>query len=616
MQNKTRISRALIFLPTALIAWFAPIFYVSAADEPGLKATVYNNFGYNGSPPLPEVSGRPSVGEMTVSRVQQNYDQSPPFNLYEDFIVKYEGYITSPVSASIVFLPTADDGTKMFLDGVLIDDNWVDKGGGGNPTSPQAFIAGVSKQFTFWFYENGGGAWTTLYWDIGRGWEVVPDSAFTKQVAETTTTTLAPYLNSPQNLEVTSTNQSKVYLSWDAPEQSNAEVERYAIFWSCDNWASGFAISSSTTSAVVENFEPEQSCQFKVRADNDSLPVYSGWSNEVIGLTLPTTTTSTTTTSTTTTVLEVIDVPTTTTVAPEVEVPLETPPSTGNPESEEPAPEIPQYAPEQTPTTTDAPALEEEAQDAIDNLDIENVSAAALTNAVSNILDEIVDPDALGEAVNDILDKPLTDEQFSTVIDEVFSQPLSTEELTNVLEAVFDEPISDEKFDEVISAVLDKPLTDEQFAAVVDILESDSITEEQVASAVDSVLEAGVTEDQATELATSAKVLESIDADQATEIFGAVETEQLTESEAAAIVDAVQEAPEEVREAFEEEINVFEGAFDEYVPTGSEISVSERRVVVAASAVLSISYAVTSAPTISGQSSASSSSSDRRRLGK
>lgn len=610
MQTKTRISRALIFLPTALIAWFAPIFYVSAIDEPGLKVTVYNNLGYNNAPPLPYVSGVPSVGEMTVSRVQQNFDQSPPFGMYEDFIVKYEGYVTSPISGTFNFLPQADDGTKLYIDDALIQNDWRDKGGGGAVSSAVYFEAGISKKFEMWFYENGGGAWTTLYWNVNGYWEVVPDSAFTQQVVVSTTTTLAPYLNAPQNLEVISTNQSKVYLSWDAPEQSNAQVERYAIFWSCDNWASGFAISSLTTSAVVENFESEQSCQFKVRADNDSIPVYSGWSNEVTGVTLPVTTT----TSTTTTVPEVIDVPTTTTVAPEAEVPLETPPSTSNPQSEEPTPEVPQYASEQASTTTDAPTLKEEEQNAINNLDTENVSTAALANAVSNILDEIVNPEALGEAVNDILDKPLTDEQFSTVIDEVFSQPLSTEELTNVLEAVFDKPISDEKFDEVISAVLDEPLTDEQFAAVVDILENDSITEEQVASAVDSVLEAGVTEDQATKLATSAKVLESIDADQATEIFDTIETGQLTETEAAAIVEAVQEAPDEVREAFEEELNVFEGAFDEYVPTGSEISVSERRVVVAASAVLSISYAVTSAPTISGQSSASGS--DRRRLGK
>jgi hypothetical protein len=575
---------AWLTLPVAILSIVSTFSGFARADvDPGLLMTVYNNFGYNSNPPLPTVSGRPSVGQTTVSRVEQNFDQSPPFGMYEDFIVRYEGFITSPVSGSFRFWPQADDGTQLYVDDVRIQDDWRDKGGGGTLSSYVDFEAGVSKKFEMWFYENGGGAWTTLYWDIGSGWAVVPDSAFTQQVAPTTTTTIAPYLNSPQNLMVTSTNESKVYLSWDAPEESNASVERYAVFWSCDNWASGFAIASPITSAVIENFEPEQSCQFKVRADNDSIPVYSSWSNEVNGVTLPTTTTSATTTSTTTTTVpEEIDVPTVITVAPETEVPLETPPSTSNPESDEPAPEIPQYAEEQTPTTPDAPELEEEKQDEIDNLDTENISTTALSNAVSEIIDEITNPDALGEAVNDILDKPLTEEQFSAVIDEVFSRPLSTDELTNVLEAVFDEPLSDEKFDEVISQVLDQPLTDEQFSAVVDVLENDSVTEEQVASAVDSVLEAGVNEDQATELATSEKVLQSIDGEQATEIFDAVDISNVTAEEAAELVEAAQDAPTEVREAMESEINVFDGAIDTYVPLGSAVDVGTRRVVVAA----------------------------------
>ena len=261
----------------------------STVVEPGIDVTFYNNFGYNASPPLPEVSGRPAVGTAVYTHVDQNFDQFPPFGLYEDFIVKYEGYITSPVTAAITFLPTADDGNQLFLDDVLIDNNWRDKGGGGNPTAPQQFTAGVPRKFTLWYYENGGGAWTKLHWNTGSGWQLVPAAAYTRtataQPAMTTTTTLAPYLNSPQNLTVTSTNESKVYLSWDAPESSNANVERYAIFFSKDNFSSGWAISSTQTTAVVENLDPDTEYQFKVRADNDTIPVYSGWSNEVTGTT-------------------------------------------------------------------------------------------------------------------------------------------------------------------------------------------------------------------------------------------------------------------------------------------------------------------------------------------
>ncbi len=647
----------------AFVLFVAGTFSASSASalESGLLATVYNNFGYNGAPPLPSVSGRPEVGQMTVSRVEQNFDQSPPFGMYEDFIVRYEGYVTSSVSGTFNFMPTADDGTKLYIDDVLVQNDWRDKGGGGAVSSPVSFEAGVSKKFEMWFYENGGGAWTTLYWDIGNGWEVVPDSSFTQQVAPTTTTTVAPYLNSPQNLEVTSTNESKVYLAWDAPEQSNTEVERYAVFYSCDNWSSGFAISSLTTTAVVEGLEPDKSCEFKVRADNDSLPAYSGWSNLVTGVTLPTTTTTTTTIPETTT--------TTTTEAPAEETtPVETPPSQSNTESDEPVTSVPQYAEEQEEPAEEAPVevpkdTQESADAAVEDIFDEPISDAKLADAVENLVSDAESPEELTAVVNSLLDQELTDEQFSTVIDSIFSEPLSdenfsaaidavfadvselsdeqfdaaveavfgeslsAEQFADALDAVFEEPISDEKFDAIIDAVLDEPLSDEQFEELVGVLESETVTEEQVAAAVDSVIENGVTEDQATELATSEKVLQSIDGDQATEIFDAVDIGAVTPEEAAQLVEAVQEAPTEVREALESEINVFQGAIDSYEPLGSNISVSDRRSVIAAAtgAVLALPTAAGGATGSSGPSGGGSGgpsgggtngsgSSDRKRL--
>jgi hypothetical protein len=86
--------------------------------------------------------------------------------------------------------------------------------------------------------------------------------------------------------------------------------------------------------------------------------------------------------------------------------------------------------------------------------------------------------------------------------------------------------------------------------------------------------------------ATDPQVLATVTADEATEIFDAIIVDELTPEQAAEIVAAVQDAPPEVREAFEEEINVFDGTFDTYVPLGSNVSVSTRRTVTAATAAL------------------------------
>lgn len=65
-------------------------------------------------------------------------------------------------------------------------------------------------------------------------------------------------------------------------------------------------------------------------------------------------------------------------------------------------------------------------------------------------------------------------------------------------------------------------------------------------------------------------------------MFQNLESEELNEEQITAIVEAVQNAPEEVREAFEEEVDVFgAGFFDDYVPLGSEVPVSTRRTLIA-----------------------------------
>ena len=45
-------------------------------------------------------------------------------------------------------------------------------------------------------------------------------------------------------------------------------------------------------------------------------------------------------------------------------------------------------------------------------------------------------------------------------------------------------------------------------------------------------------------------------------------------------------ATDEEKEVFENQVNIFDGSFDDYVPSGSKISVGERRTIVAASTIL------------------------------
>lgn len=97
-----------------------------------------------------------------------------------------------------------------------------------------------------------------------------------------------------------------------------------------------------------------------------------------------------------------------------------------------------------------------------------------------------------------------------------------------------------------------------------------------------------ITADEATELATNPEALAEVTPDQAADIFDAIVPDELTEAEAEAIVAAVQNAPTEIREAFETEINVFDGQFDTYVPLGSTVDVGTRRTVTAGTVTMGV----------------------------
>jgi hypothetical protein len=75
--------------------------------------------------------------------------------------------------------------------------------------------------------------------------------------------------------------------------------------------------------------------------------------------------------------------------------------------------------------------------------------------------------------------------------------------------------------------------------------------------------------------------LDEVPVEQLQEVFAAIEPELLTAVEGEAIAQALNDAPEEVKEAFEEEVNVFAGVFDSYRMVGQTIDVGQRRTLIA-----------------------------------
>ena len=148
--------------------------------------------------------------------------------------------------------------------------------------------------------------------------------------------------------------------------------------------------------------------------------------------------------------------------------------------------------------------------------------------------------------------------------------PVTTSEpdVTTTLQASTDEP---------------KPLTQTELLNTLQSL-SEAPTE-AIEAIVDEVLTKDLDTSQATLLITTPAVLANITPTQAEQLFNEITPTELSPDEAEAVVAAVQEAPQEVREAFESTLNIFQGFADTYVPLNSTVPVQTRRALIALGAV-------------------------------
>lgn len=285
MIRRSQLSRKIRLLLASLLSfgWLLAIPTANAAE--GLTAEVYDVLGQNNAPYIPQ--GASPVLTINVPNINFQWGSGSVLGgPSEDVIVRFTGSIRSTITQNISFLATADDGTKLYIDEVLITNDWRDKGGGGTVSAPISFTAGVPKTIELMYYENGGGASVNLYWNISGSWQIIPAEAFTSQIAVVKT------IGAPRNLTVTD-SETVLVLAWEAPNTGNTQPERYAINFSTSAGGWGIATGNvgdanalNTTITIpystLESLQPKGSLwTFSIRSDNDTNSLYSQISNQV-----------------------------------------------------------------------------------------------------------------------------------------------------------------------------------------------------------------------------------------------------------------------------------------------------------------------------------------------
>ena len=194
----------------------------------GITADVFNRLGYNNAPPLPSSSETPYA---TSSVSQIDFQWGGGFvmntNLHEDVIVRFTGNLMVPADDYYYFYAPADDGVILNIAGMGVISDWYDKGGGGSISQPVWIRAGILYPFTFYYYENGGGAWVQFnVMTANSTWQIVPASWLGSQPQAVTT-----YETVTTSTEVITYNDQVVYndVTYYRDETAYRQEERTRI---------------------------------------------------------------------------------------------------------------------------------------------------------------------------------------------------------------------------------------------------------------------------------------------------------------------------------------------------------------------------------------------------
>ena len=166
--------------------------YEQVEAQPGLRADIYV---IDFQSPIRADNAYQHCKTIIVSNIDFNFGEGDIYGCgAERVMIHYTGFLTVPESTpyGYDFLSLSDDGWFLSLDGVTVNDNWVLKGCGGWWSEKFHLVPNDSYALDAWWYEWSGGACSTLYYDNGYNWGVVPPAWFTQTEVVT-----VPLINDP-----------------------------------------------------------------------------------------------------------------------------------------------------------------------------------------------------------------------------------------------------------------------------------------------------------------------------------------------------------------------------------------------------------------------------------
>ncbi|HEY0109723.1 MAG TPA: PA14 domain-containing protein, partial [Fibrella sp.] len=92
-----------------------------------------------------------------------NNSPAPGMNV-DNFSVRWSGFVEAPVSGNYVFTTIADDGVRLWVNGVQVINDWLDHAATTTSSSSIALVAGQKYSIRMEYYESVGGTAARLHW--------------------------------------------------------------------------------------------------------------------------------------------------------------------------------------------------------------------------------------------------------------------------------------------------------------------------------------------------------------------------------------------------------------------------------------------------------------------
>lgn len=150
----------------------------------GLKAEYFTNVNLQGEPKLVRIDEEVNfkwAGSPTATEVAQGIIKAEDGLPADNFSVRWTGKLVAPKTGKYRLGMVSDDGCRVYINGEKITDGWSE-----HPPIPQLgdieLEAGKEYDIKLEYFESGGGAQSTLVWEMPGEEEVVEEAILSSEI--------------------------------------------------------------------------------------------------------------------------------------------------------------------------------------------------------------------------------------------------------------------------------------------------------------------------------------------------------------------------------------------------------------------------------------------------